>query len=114
MRYEMQFACVDKNLKTEHEWTSNAGFCRVLTCQSNDESKIMSSFVEFCINFPKVVSRHNTRIFDNYIYDWVVMTRVPDQFEEFNDPICVIWNSHLPDDHSLLEFKQKKKRSFFK
>ena len=112
MRYEIQFLQELKNQHNKYEWTSNSVFCRVIACQSNDESKIMSSFIGFCNDFPKVVSRHSIRIFDNYIYDWVVMTRVPDQFEVFNDPICIIWNQHLPSDYLFLEFKQKKEIKF--
>jgi len=109
MRYEIQFSQELKKDKSQLEWTNKASFCRVITCQSNDVSKIMSSFIEFCNSFPMVVSRHDSRIFDNYIYDWIVKTRVPYQFEPYIDPICIIWNQHLPDGHSILEFKQGKR-----
>lgn len=109
MRYQIQFYEDTEDIESFDNWTMNAGFCRIKECQSNDESKIMSLFVDFCKNFPKVVSRHKLRIFDNYLYDWVVMTSVPDQFEPYNDPICIFWNHYLPDDHPILEFKNRKK-----
>jgi hypothetical protein len=113
MRYEIHFAQNTNEGENKNEWTSKASFCRVITCESDDVSQIMSSFIELCRDFPEVVSRHSIRIFDNYIFDWLVMTRVPEQFEAYNDPICIIWNQHLPDDHPILEFRPEKKRLIF-
>lgn len=110
MRYEIHFSKTSGPHTEKVNWTTKSSFCKILTCQENDESKIMSSFIDLCSRFPEVVSRHNVRIFDNYIYDWVVMTRVPEQFEAFSDPICIIWNQHLPEGHPLLRFKQTKSR----
>jgi hypothetical protein len=110
MRYEIQFLDSPMGDLKNKNWTSIASFCKVFSCRENDESKIMSSLVSFCTQFPEAISRHNTRIFDNYIYDWAVMATVPDQFEAYIDPICIIWNHHLPSSHPLLEFRQIKSR----
>ena len=99
MRYDIQIK------STKGAWITDQDTFKFIDSSSDDESKIMKSFVDFCSSKPSVVGRHGIRIFDNNIYDWVLRTEVPEGFKPFVDPICVLWNFSLSKDHDLLEFK---------
>jgi len=101
MRYNIQIKS-HKNL-----WVNNSDVLRCVNfTNSDDESKIMKSFVDFCNENPLVVARHGIRIFDNNLYDWVLRTEVPDGFKPYIDSICILWNYNLPENHPLIEFSE--------